>query len=337
MLKASLTSFFTNMDDPLSVTSDRVALCEMCISVNKYAILLANHPSENTEETTVATHGCSTYTSQREDDCITLTHALMKDFEPSDALFTTAELQLDVEDLRTLIVSKADQRCAELSCCGSKLFRRHSYPQTNGALQPEDIDAEARVLAKQEMDLVNQRAEILKQKMSLDDHISRLHHDAKLLEKTKASIRQRRLALEALERRLRHREQRITEKEQDLAERQKLTPYYIPYPMNIGGPANFAPYPPAGGASATSAPPSTTASSSLEQGTSPASTLSTTTTTPTQQAPTPRHSSSTDDGVVPGEDVDPSDFDERDEANSFMALLQGLRSSTPDNEISLDP
>jgi len=233
MLKASLTSFFTNLDDQLAVSNDRVELCEMCIRVSKYAYLLTNHPSTSAHdfETAVASHACSAYHERREDDCITLSHATVRASDYANAQFTPAELNLSVEDLRTLVVSKSDQRCSEMSCCGSKIYRRQHHPRTNGQLQPEDIDAEAGALAKQEMELVNQRSEILKQKLALDDHLSKLRQDASMLEKTKKLMRERHHRFVELEHRLKHREERLQEKEQDLSERQKLMPYYLPYPM----------------------------------------------------------------------------------------------------------
>jgi len=222
--------------------NDRVELCEMCIRATKYAYLLTNHPTSSGDsfESTVASHACSAYHEHREDDCITLSHAIIHYSDYADAQFTPAELNLSVEELRTLIVSKADQRCAELSCCGSKLFRRQNHPTTNGQLQQEDIDAEANALSKQEMELVNERSLILKQKLALDDHLANLRRDASLLENEKNSMRLKRQRLNTLERRLKHREERLTEKEQDLAERQKLTPYYLPYPLSSPAPTPAA-------------------------------------------------------------------------------------------------
>jgi len=166
MLKASLSSFFTNLDDNLAVVNDRVELCEMCIRVTKYAYLLTNHPTSSATdfESSVAGHACAFYHDQREDDCVTMSHAIIHQSDFANAQFTEPELNLSVEDLRTLVVSRSDQRCSELSCCGTKIFRRQHNPTSNGQLQPEDIDAEANALSRQEMELVNQRSVILKQK-----------------------------------------------------------------------------------------------------------------------------------------------------------------------------
>jgi len=319
MLKASLTSFFTNLDDKLSVVSDRVELCEMCIKVTKYALLLANHPVTKDFESSVATHACATYHERRADDCVTLSRAIVRKGDYADAAFTPSELNLSVEELRTLIVSKSDQRCAEMSCCGSKIFRRQNHPTANGALQPEDIDAEANALSKQEMELVNERSVILQQKLALDDHLAQLRHDASLLEKTKASMRRHRQSLDELEKRLKHREERLTEKEQDLAERQKLAPYYLPYPVS------YPNSPPAPSPSATAAPqpannnnspPPSSALSSLEQ---------------TSFQPS-------SDIIYDDHDVDPINDLSEEEENNFLSMLQGIharRRASPEEYFTL--
>jgi len=315
MLKASLSTFFNNMDDNLAVASDRVQLCEMCIRVNKYALLLAKKRSDDFEST-VASHACSSYDVHREDDCVTLAHAVLRDFNRADATFTAAELNLPVEKLRELIVSRSDQRCAEMSCCGSKIFRRRQYPDTNGQLQPEDIEEEARVLARQEMDLVKTRAEILQQKLAMDDRIDRLRHDTQWIEKTKANVRKRRAELDDMEQRLKHREERLTEKEDDLAERQKLTPYYIPYPINMPNSAPTTPSP-----SPASSPPASSSQSTTAQATpmSPSSLEKTKKTTSSE-----------------GEDIDPiRDLDERDD-QTFLELMQRIHDMVDEEDDSRD-
>jgi len=323
MLKASLTSFFTNLDDKLAIVNDRVELCEMCIRVTKYAYLLSNHPSsssadatdssDSTFQSSVASHACSSYHEHREDDCLTLSHAIVHQSDYADAQFSPAELNLSVEDLRTLIVSKADQRCAELSCCGSKIFRRQFHPTTNGQLQPEDIDAEASALSKQEMELVNQRAAILQEKMTLDDRIAQLRRDASFMQKTKQSIRLRRQRLNAFEHRLKHREERLSEKEEDLAERQKLTPYYLPYPL----PAQQQQAPPP--------PQQSDSNSNSNSSPPPASSL---------QQRVSRSSSSSDDlASLSDYDLASLDYDSKsdglqelseEEENNFLSLIQGV-------------
>jgi len=321
MLKASLSSFFTNLDDKLAVVNDRVELCEMCIRVTKYAYLLTNHPSTNKAsefESAVGSHACSSYHEHREDDCVTLSHSIINQPDFANAQFTPSELNLSVEDLRTLVVSKADQRCAELSCCGSKIFRRQNHPTTNGQLQQEDIDAEANALSKQEMELVNQRSLILKQKLALDDHIANLRRDAGLLERTKNSVRTKRQKLTDLERRLKHREERLSEKEQDLAERQRLTPYYLPYPLpSSAPPAAPAAAPPAPAASTT---PTTDASSQP----APASLVS--------RRLVRRESSDIDSLDYNDDDItndelnsDPLQELNEEEENNFVSLLQRMR------------
>jgi len=340
MLKASLTSFFTNLNDKLAIVTDRVELCEMCIRVTKYAYLLSNHPSssspssdasadadssaDSTFQSSVASHACSSYHEHREDDCLTLSHAIVHQSDYADAQFSPAELNLSVEDLRTLIVSKADQRCAELSCCGSKIFRRQFHPTTNGQLQPEDIDAEASALSKQEMELVNQRAAILQEKMSLDDRIAQLRRDASFMEKTKQSIRLRRQRLNAFEHRLKHREERLSEKEEDLAERQKLTPYYLPYPLTYPAQQQQAPPPQQQQQQQTSSSDSNSNSNSNSNSSPPpASSLQ-------QRASRP----SSDDLASPSDyDLASLDYDGNsdglqelsdEEENNFLSLIQGV-------------
>jgi len=186
-------------------------------------------------------------------------------------------------------------------------------------LQPEDLDEEARLLSNQEMDLVNMRAQILKQKMALDDHIRSLHRDAQWIERNKKSLRHRRGELDELQQQLKHREERLTEKEQDLAERQKLTPYYIPYPGGSPPPVASTPTP---APTAGTTPPATSDNQP-----------------PTSLAQTrPSSRSPSDDIITSGNDVDPiRDMDEGGpDDTAFLSLLHTIQQYADSRDDNFD-